>query len=143
MDSLIQKARLVVSTLAFGSQGLRTFSTDPLQPLFIFPHDGADSLEVGRMGNGLAILTFRIFFLLQKIDPSRDSALRALGSFSEGMFHFLHTLNEAFPQQQSQNEKSTEEEDKSTEGQFAEEAIDTLVEYRMRVSIDHCGLRRK
>ena len=55
------------------------------------------------------------------------------------MFHFMQTLNDAFPQQSmpiaDENANVDDEEDKNGERQFAEPAIDNLVEDGMRVRV--------
>jgi hypothetical protein len=56
------------------------------------------------------------------------------------MFHFMQTLNDAFPQQSAptmadENANLDDEEDKNGERQFAEPAIDNLVEDGMRVRV--------
>ena len=57
-----------------------------------------------------------------------------MGSFSDAMFYFLHSLNQAFPQQKLQNNGMLggEDEQLAADQQFAEPAIDILVDDRMR-----------
>ncbi|KAL7078308.1 hypothetical protein ACQ4LE_002693 [Meloidogyne hapla] len=111
IDSLMQRALLLLSNAISNSPFSKTFATDPQQPLFVLPH-GIDSFE--------------------KIDPSTESLINSINSYSEAMFNYTQTLNSYFPQlpQQIVDYDGGDEGDRRQ--QFDEPTIDLFVVERMR-----------
>ncbi|CAK5112132.1 unnamed protein product [Meloidogyne enterolobii] len=110
IDSLMQKALLLLSNAVLDVPFPRTFATDPQQPLFVLPY-GIDSFE--------------------KIDPSEESLINSISSYSEAMFNYIQSLNSAFPQLQQQIDDAGGGE-RDRRQQFDEPRIDAFVEERMR-----------
>nr|CAD2183725.1 unnamed protein product [Meloidogyne enterolobii] len=110
MDSLMQRALLLLSSAVSDAPFPKTFATDPQQPLFVLPY-GIDSFE--------------------KIDPSEESLINSISSYSEAMFNYIQSLNSAFPQLQQQIDDAGGGEGDRRQ-QFDEPKIDAFVEERMR-----------
>uniref|UniRef100_A0A915N7S2 Uncharacterized protein n=1 Tax=Meloidogyne javanica TaxID=6303 RepID=A0A915N7S2_MELJA len=109
MDSLMQRALLLLSNAVSDAPFPKTFATDPQQPLFVLPY-GIDS---------------------EKIDPSEESLINSTSSYSEAIFNYIQSLNSAFPQLQQQIDDAGGGEGDRRQ-QFDEPKIDAFVEERIR-----------